>query len=110
MHCTVWYSVPGLAVSMSDYNDYYEQCSFYGGPHHYPGYMYGYQDYATQGRGPFGEPLPDQEQGGVDEPESIQFDDSEEAASDLEGESQPSGAELATSTTPVFCKLFTNYA
>ena len=98
---------------MSDYNDYYEQCSFYGGPHHYPGYMYGYQDYyATQGRG-LGEPLrelPDQEQGGVDEPESIQFDDSEEAESDLEGASQPSGAELATSTTPVFCKLFTNYA
>ena len=53
---------------------------------HYPGYMYGYQD-ATQGRG-LGEPLrelPDLEQGGVDEPESIQFDDSEEAANDLEG-------------------------
>lgn len=55
--------------------------------------MYGYQDYyATQGRGPFGEPLrdlPDQEQGGVDEPESIQSDDNEEVANDLEGDSQP---------------------
>ena len=58
----------GTAVRMmSDYTDYYEQCSFYGGPKHCPGYMYGYQDYyATQGRGPFGEPLrdlPDQEYG-----------------------------------------------
>ena len=72
----------GTAVSMmSHYNDYYKQCSFYSGPNHCPGYMYGYQHYyATQGRGPFGKPLrelPDQEQGGVDEPESIQFDDSE---------------------------------
>ena len=100
---------------MSDYNDYYEQCSFYGGPNHCPGYMYGYQDYyATQGRGPFCEllrELPDQEQGGVEQ-ESIQFDDSEEAASDLEGESQPttSRAKPATSTTRVFWrKLFTNF-
>ena len=71
---------------MSDANGYYEQCSFYGGPNHSSGYMYRYQDYyATQGRN-FGEPLPNQEQGGVIEPE---FHDGEESVSELEGDSQP---------------------
>ena len=52
--------------------------------------------------------LPGQEQGGVDEPESIQFDESEEAASDLEGESQPTTSRVkpATSTTQVFWRNF----
>ena len=31
--------------------DYYEQCRFYGGPNHYPGYTYG----QYQGQGYFGE-------------------------------------------------------
>ena len=93
---------------MWDYNDYYEQCSFYGGPNHYPSYTYGYQDHysASQG-GAFGEPLrelPDKEQGGVDVAESIQSDDGEESGSDLEGDSQPttsSRAKSASSMTQV---------
>ena len=40
----------------------------------------------------------DQEQGGADEPESIQFHDSEEAASYLEGESQPTTSRAKPAT------------